>query len=222
VNVRLIDGLLHDLGHAGGLGLTRGLKCRNLFCDSLHSSALLRAQVDGFDGFSGSARTDRPISCLWLFAGRGEQRGINRLDGGDHRIGIGRHGDEGEFKDLSSDEADAALINPGVFESAEANGDGADESGLDLSPGSLDAITQRAGLLNDREPRLERDAVLSGSVEGDGADRLVVVVLVQEWHRVLELDAQGLHDVSHPVRVRCRGHAADNTLVFLDHLHGQD
>jgi hypothetical protein len=140
-----------------------------LFCDGLHFSALLRAQVDGFDGFPGSARADRPIIPLGLFAGRGEQRGVNRLDGGDHRIGIRRHGDERELENLALIETDAAFIEERVFQSAEANRDGADETGFDLAPCGFHAVAERAGLFDDRQSCFEGDAVFSGSIEGDGA-----------------------------------------------------
>jgi hypothetical protein len=41
-------------------------------------------------------------------------------------------------------------------------------------------------------------------------------VLPEQRHRVLELDAQRLDDIAHPIRRRRSGHAADDTLLGID------
>ncbi|MNV12188.1 hypothetical protein D3C71_1027820 [compost metagenome] len=49
-----------------------------------------------------------------------------------------------------------------------------------------------------------------------------MIVLVQQWHRVLEPDAKRFDDITDTIRVGRRRHTTDNALLFLDRLDGQD
>src|SRR5690606_22458226 len=113
-------------------------------------------------------------------AGRLAGLGVDRLDRGNQRIRVRWNRDRTELEDLGLGIPDAPVVHEAVFDRAEADGDSADQAGLDRLPRLIEAILQRAGFVRFRDLGLEGDTLLGGLVELDRADRLVMLVLPEE------------------------------------------
>src|SRR5690606_33536530 len=128
-------------------------------------------------------------------------------------------GNGGKLEHFRLQEADAALIQKGIFDGPETDADGADEAKLDRLPSLVDAILQRPRLVDDGKLGLELDAFLRRLVELHRSDRLVVLMLPEEGHRVLEGHAKRLDNIPDTVNGRCRRDPTDDTLVLVHALH---
>ncbi|MDT4840587.1 hypothetical protein FQZ97_744150 [compost metagenome] len=219
----IFGGLGHDGFHFGSLGDAGLFELRDLFSDGFHVVALLGLRrLDGLGTGCRSAGRGNANDRDSLAAQRGQLFSVEGLDAADGRVHVARDGDQGKLEDFGLEEADTAVIHPGILDGPEADGDATDQSSLQRLPGLVDALLEPALFLHIRKLGGESDALGSRLVELDRADRLVVIVLPEQREGVLELDAQRLDDVANTVRGRSGGDAGDDALTIIQRLHLED